>query len=147
MSKKVKSQASSSRAAASTFGSFGGFSSAFSSQGREPSSITYVTEPPDLSQISEPQLVIAFKNFLKKDEVTRSKSLDDMRDYVSSVEARKGTLDDGFLEAWVRLHLRSMSWENLVTPYLFIRRLKYIHGHQLILVVRYGSHPTRSRVL
>ena len=104
MSKKFRSQASSSRAASSAFGSFGGFSSAFS-QGREPSSLTYVTEPPDLSQISEPQLVIAFKNFLKKDEVTRTKSLDDLKDYISTVEARSGTLDDGFLEAWVCLHL------------------------------------------
>ena len=136
MSKKIKSQASSSRAAASTFGSFGGFSSAFSSQGREPSSLTYVTEPPDLSQISEPQLAIAFKNFLKKDEVTRSKSLDDLKDYVSDVEVRKGALDDGFLEAWVRLHLQGTGWKCLVTPDLFIRRLKYIHGHQLTLVVR-----------
>lgn len=147
MSKKVKSQASSSRAAASTFGSFGGFSSTFSSQGREPSSLTYVTEPPDLSQISEPQLVIAFKNFLKKDEVTRSKSLDDMRDYVSGVEAHKGTLDDGFLEAWVRPHLRIINWTSLVTPYLFDCRLKYFRGHRLTLVVGYGSYPTRSRVL
>lgn len=103
-SKKYKSQASSSRAAASTFGSFGGFSSAFSSQGREPSSLTYVTEPPDLSRISEAQLTIAFKNFLKKDEVTRTKALDDLRDHVLAVESRNGTLDDGFLEAWVGLH-------------------------------------------
>lgn len=106
MSKKFKSQASSSRAAASTFGSFGGFSSAFSGAGREPSSLTYVAEPPDLSRISEPQLAIAFKNFLKKDEVTRTKSLDDLKDYISAVEGRGGTLDDGFLEAWVCLHLR-----------------------------------------
>lgn len=49
--------------------------------------------------------MIAFKNFLKKDEVTRTKSLDDLNDYISTVEARSGTLDDGFLEAWVRLHL------------------------------------------
>lgn len=104
MSKKFKSQASSSRAAASTFGSFGGFSSTFSGAGREPSSLTYVAEPPDLSRISEPQLAIAFKNFLKKDEVTRTKSLDDLNDYISSVEARSGTLDDGFLEAWVCIH-------------------------------------------
>lgn len=100
MSKKFKSQASSSRAATSTFGSFGRFSST-SGAGREPSSLTYVAEPPDLSRISEPQLAIAFKNFLKKDEVTRTKSLDDLNDYISSVEARSGTLDDGFLEAWV----------------------------------------------
>ena len=136
MSKKVKSQASSSRAAASTFGSFGGFSSVSSSQVREPSSLTYVTEPPDLSQISEPQLAIAFKNFLKKDEVTRSKSLDDLKDYVSGVEARAGTLDDGFLEAWVRLYLQCTHWKILVTPHLFVRRLKYIHGHPLILLVK-----------
>ena len=101
MSKKFKSQASSSRAAAGTFGGFGGFSGAFSSQGKEPSSLTYVAEPPDLSRISEAQLAIAFKNFLKKDEVTRTRALDDLRDHVSSVESRSGTLDDGFLEAWV----------------------------------------------
>ncbi|XHG07096.1 hypothetical protein AWENTII_010256 [Aspergillus wentii] len=107
MSKKFKSQASSSRAAASTFGSFGGFSGSFSSQGREPSSLTYVAEPPDLSQISEAQLAIAFKNFLKKDEVTRTKALDDLKDYVATVEGRSGTLDDGFLEAWVKIYPRA----------------------------------------
>lgn len=101
MSKKFKSQASSSRAAAGTFGGYGGFSGAFSSQGKEPSSLTYVAEPPDLSRISEAQLAIAFKNFLKKDEVTRTRALDDLRDHVLSVESRSGTLDDGFLEAWV----------------------------------------------
>ncbi|KAE8153907.1 hypothetical protein BDV25DRAFT_9793 [Aspergillus avenaceus] len=107
MSKKFKSQASSSRAAASTFGSFGGFSSTFSGQGREPSSLTYVAEPPDLSQIYEAQLAIAFKNFLKKDETTRTKALDDLKDHVSSVESRKGTLDDGFLEAWIKIYPRA----------------------------------------
>ena len=102
MSKKFKSQASSSRAAAGAFGSsFGGFSNSFASQGREPSSLTYVAEPPDLSRISEPQLTIAFKNFLKKDEVTRSKALEDLKDYVTTIESRGGTLEDGFLEAWV----------------------------------------------
>ncbi|RAK97481.1 ubiquitin-protein ligase RKR1 [Aspergillus ibericus CBS 121593] len=107
MSKKFKSQASSSRAAASTFGALGGFSSAFSSQGREPSSLTYVAEPPDLSRISEAQLGIAFKNFLKKDEVTRTRALDDLRDHVSGVENRGGTLDDGFLEAWIKIYPRA----------------------------------------
>ncbi|KAI2831340.1 hypothetical protein CBS147321_2674 [Aspergillus niger] len=107
MSKKFKSQASSSRAAAGTFGGFGGFSGAFSSQGKEPSSLTYVAEPPDLSRISEAQLAIAFKNFLKKDEVTRTRALDDLRDHVLSVESRSGTLDDGFLEAWIKIYPRA----------------------------------------
>ncbi|OOG00697.1 hypothetical protein ASPCADRAFT_37833 [Aspergillus carbonarius ITEM 5010] len=107
MSKKFKSQASSSRAAASTFGAFGGFSGAFSSQGREPSALTYVAEPPDLSRLSEAQLGIAFKNFLKKDEVTRTRALDDLRDHVAGVESRGGTLDDGFLEAWIKIYPRA----------------------------------------
>lgn len=101
MSKKFKSQASSSRAAASTFGGFGGFSSSVSGQGKELSSLTYVAEPPDLSQISDPQLAIAFKNFTKKDDVTRTKALDDIKSYVSNVAANGGTLEEGFLEAWV----------------------------------------------
>ncbi|KAK1146565.1 hypothetical protein N8T08_002995 [Aspergillus melleus] len=107
MSKKFKSQASSSRAAAGAFGTFGGFSGAFSTQGREPSSLTYVAEPPDLSRISEPQLAIAFKNFLKKDEVTRTRALDELKDFVSGVESSRGTLDDGFLEAWVKIYPRA----------------------------------------
>ncbi|EAW07440.1 ubiquitin-protein ligase RKR1 [Aspergillus clavatus NRRL 1] len=107
MSKKFKSQASSSRAAASAFGSFGGFSSAFSSPGRAPSSLTYVTEPPDLSRIADAQLAISFKNFLKKDEVTRIRSLDEIKDFVSKVESRGGTLDEGFLDAWIKIYPRA----------------------------------------
>lgn len=101
MSKKFKSQASSSRAAAGAFGSFGGFSGTFGSDGREPSSLTYISEPPDLSRISEQQLVIAFKNLQKKDEITRTKALEELKEHVSAIEGRKGTLDDGFLQAWV----------------------------------------------
>jgi hypothetical protein len=101
MSKKFKSQASSSRAAAGAFGSFGGFSGSISSQGKEPSTLTYIAVPPDLSRIAEQQLVIAFKNLLKKDDITRTKALEELRDHISAVEGKKGTLDDGFLDAWV----------------------------------------------
>lgn len=102
MSKKFKSQASSSRAAAGGASAFGGFSSVFGGQGKEPSSLTYVTEPPDLTVISDQQLVISFKNFQKKDDTTRTKALDDLKEFVSGVEARQEPLNDGFLEAWVR---------------------------------------------
>ncbi|CAG8923018.1 unnamed protein product [Penicillium salamii] len=106
MSKKFKSQASSSRAAGSAFGSFGGFSGSLSSQGKEPSALTYITAPPDLSRISDQQLVIAFKNLLKKDDTTRTKALEELRDHISRVEGNKGTLDDGFLDAWVGIYPR-----------------------------------------
>lgn len=104
MSKKAKAQASSSRAVAAGFGGFGGFggfSSAFSSQGKSPSALPYVAEPPDLSLISEPQLAVAFKNSLKKDEITRAKALDDLKEHISRTGEHKESLDDGFLEAWV----------------------------------------------
>ena len=101
MSKKFKSQASSSRAAAGGFVSIGGFSSGFGNSGREPSTLTYIAEPPDLSRIPDQQLVVAFKNLLRKDEITRTKALDELREYTSTVSRRGGTLDDGLLEAWV----------------------------------------------
>lgn len=101
MSKKFKSQASSSRAAASAFGSFGGFAGSFAADGREPSALTYITEPPDLSRFSDQQLVIAFKNLLKKDEITRTKALEELKEHIALVERKSETLDDGFLEAWV----------------------------------------------
>lgn len=101
MSKKFKSQASSSRAAASAFGSFGGFSGGLSSEGKEPSALTYIAAPPDLSRIAEQQLVIAFKNLLKKDDITRLKALEELRDHISTEQETKRTLDDGFLDAWV----------------------------------------------
>ncbi|KAJ5987519.1 hypothetical protein N7451_011884 [Penicillium sp. IBT 35674x] len=107
MSKKFKSQASSSRAAAGAFGSFGGFSGTFGSGGREPSSLTYISEPPDLSLISEQQLVIAFKNLQKKDDITRTKALEELKEYISVIEGKKGTLDDGFLQAWVKIYPRA----------------------------------------
>ncbi|CAG7925058.1 unnamed protein product [Penicillium olsonii] len=106
MSKKFKSQASSSRAAGSAFGSFGGFSGSLSSQGKEPSALTYITAPPDLSRIDDQKLVIAFKNLLKKDDTTRTKALEELREHISTVEANKGTLDDGFLNAWVGIYPR-----------------------------------------
>lgn len=128
MSKKFKSQASSSRAAAGAYGSFGGFSSA----GRAPSSLTYVTAPPDLSRIADAKLAISFKNFLKKDEVTRIKALDEIKDYVLTVESRDATLDDGFLDAWVCLQAY-LADRNLML--IVFRRSRFIHGPRLTFPV------------
>lgn len=128
MSKKFKSRASSSRAAASGFG----FSSSLGSLSEEAavSSLTYVAEPPDLSRIAEPQLVVAFKNLLKRDDITKAKALEDLKDYILSVESRNGTVDDGLLEAWVgllALHGQIGIWSEVVTFTLFFCRSKYTH--------------------
>lgn len=104
MSKKFKSQASSSRAATGGLGgftnTFGGFSSA-SAQAAAPSSLSYVAEPPDLSRISDPNLVVAFKNLTKKDDITKTKALEDIKETVLRLGNRTDDLEEGFLEAWV----------------------------------------------
>ncbi|KAK2768232.1 hypothetical protein FQN54_000084 [Arachnomyces sp. PD_36] len=104
MSRKFKSQASSSRAASGalggSLGSFGGFSAALE---QSPSSLSYIAEPPDLTKISEPKLVVPFKNLLKKDSTTKAKALEDLQVYISSVGNDEGLLEDSLLEAWVGL--------------------------------------------
>lgn len=104
-SKKFRSQASSARAASSAFGpsSFGGFGSSTAFQ-TAASPLSYVTELPDLSAISEPRVVVSFKNLSKKDSVTKAKALEELQDYLS--EAAESGVENAILEAWVGLPAR-----------------------------------------
>lgn len=114
MSKRqFKSQASSARAVSGAFGGtqdgtgFGvGFgTSPFGAVASSP--LSYVYEPPDLSGLSQPSIVVAFKNIQKKDATTKTKALEDLQAYISSLESRGGELEDAMLEAWVGLLQRS----------------------------------------
>ena len=100
MSKRqFKSQASSSRAVFGNVAGFGGFGS-----GATRSTLSYLTEPPNLSSISDPNVVVAFKNLLKKDSTTKAKGLEDLRLHVlSSPHEKGGGVEQSILEAWVRL--------------------------------------------
>lgn len=108
MSKKqFKSQASSSRAVSGAFpasdGALGAFGRGF---GAVPSSpLSYVYEPPELSAISEPTIVVALKNVQKKDSTTKAKALEDLQKYVSGLDL-KDALEDAVLEPWVSLVAR-----------------------------------------
>lgn len=97
MSKRqFKSQASSSRAA--TGAGFGGFGSTSAS-----STLSYLTEPPNLSSVSDANVVVAFKNLSKKDGTTKSKALEDLRAYVQAHPYEQdGGVEEAVLEAWVR---------------------------------------------
>ncbi len=114
MSKKpFKSQASSSRAISGAFGqadsasSIGGFG-VHSAFGFIPSSsLSYVYEPPDLSNISEPHVVVALKNLQKKDSTTKTKALEDLQAYVLTLAVENGGVEDAVLEAWVGLFWRN----------------------------------------
>ena len=97
MSKRTaKSQASSARAATGAFGSsaFGASSQPF---GVASSQLSYVSEPPDLSAISDPNVVVYFRNLSKRDSTTKAKALEDIQAYLSKEQA-----EEGLLEAWVR---------------------------------------------
>jgi len=108
MSKKVfKSQASSSKAVSGAFGGAqngAGFGPSISSFGGVAvSPLSYIYTPPDLSGISDPNVVVALKNLQKKDGTTKSKALEDLQAYVVSVVENKGALEESILEAWVSL--------------------------------------------
>ena len=110
MSKKqFKSQASSSRAVSGAFtaidglqstGSFGALSSL---GGASSSPLSYIYEPPDLSVISDPTVVVSFKNLQKKDGTTKAKALEELEAYIESRHRRSENIEDGILEAWVGL--------------------------------------------
>jgi hypothetical protein len=97
MSKKGAKSASSARAA-STFGSTAFGSSSAAAFGVAYSQLSYVSEPPDLSAISDPNVVVYFRNLSKRDSTTKAKALEDIQAYVSS----QGSAEEGLLEAWVR---------------------------------------------
>ena len=107
MSKKsFKSQASSSRAIT---GAVGGFSDSgvpevsFHGFGRVVSSpLSHVYEPPDLNKLSDPNIVVAFKNLQKRDSTTKSKALDDIQAYVQPLSGSQDALEETLLETWVR---------------------------------------------
>ena len=103
MSKRTaKAQASSARAATtSSFGAFGSASAAFSAS---TSPLSYVTEPPDLSAISDPNVIVYFRNLSKKDSTTKAKALEDIQSYLSTLQE---PVEEGLLEAWIKIYPRT----------------------------------------
>lgn len=110
MSKKAfKTQASSSRAISGAFGtqdigsgqSLFGSTPAFGAIASSP--LSYVYEPPDLSSISDPNIVVALKNLQKKDSITKSRALEDLQNHVLQLGVDKGGVEEEILEAWVGL--------------------------------------------
>ncbi|KAF1983519.1 hypothetical protein K402DRAFT_456495 [Aulographum hederae CBS 113979] len=105
MSKRqFKSNASSSRAFAGSPAFGFGSNTGSSTFGSASSSLSYVTEPPDLSSISDPHVAVAFKNLSKKDGTTKSKALEELQSYVSATEHG---LDDAVVDAWVKIYPRT----------------------------------------
>lgn len=78
----------------SGFGGFGGAGGG--------SSLSYLTEPPSFTAISDPNVVVSLKNVLKKDSTTKAKALDDLVSYAQAHPFDKdGGVEDGILDVWV----------------------------------------------
>ena len=102
MSRKFKSQASSARAANTTFGApaFG-----FGNSSLQPSSsLTYIAEQPDLSAVSDPNVVVSLRNLGKKDSTTKAKALEELQEHVKTVGAE---VENPVLTAWIELYPRT----------------------------------------
>ncbi len=83
--------------AARAFGGFGGFGASSSA-----SSLSYLTEPPSLAAVSDPNIVVSLKNILKKDSTTKSKALEDLLSYVQAHPYdQDGGVEEAVLEVWV----------------------------------------------
>lgn len=66
------------------------------------SELSYVAEPPDFSSISDAQVVVSFKNLLKKDSITKTKALEDLLSYVRAHPYEQGGgVEEAILETWV----------------------------------------------
>lgn len=94
----AKPRAASGKAfAAAGSSAFGAFSSTSSG-----STLSYLTEPPDFSAISDAHIIVSFKNLLKKDSTTKAKALEDLVTYAEAHPYEKdGGSEEPILEAWV----------------------------------------------
>jgi hypothetical protein len=66
-------------------------------------SLSYLTGIPDPNQISSPQLVVVFKNVLKRDSTTREKALAEFLNILQRPDAA-GLIDSNLHKAWVMLY-------------------------------------------
>jgi len=62
------------------------------------SPLSYASEGPDLSGVSDPSMVVLLKLLSKKDETTKSKALEDLQTKITGL----GCVEDIVLAAWVR---------------------------------------------
>ncbi|KAJ4387111.1 hypothetical protein N0V93_007699 [Gnomoniopsis smithogilvyi] len=82
---------------------FGGFATTTSSAG----SLSYLSDTPDFSTISDSNVVVSFKNLLKKDTTTKSKGLAELIQYTQAHPNEKdGGVEDAILNAWIQLYPR-----------------------------------------
>lgn len=74
---------------------FGGLSSQSST-----TTLSYITPPPDLSNVPA-DIIVPFKNLLKKDSITKTRASEDILNYVKDKASKEQKLESSVLDAWV----------------------------------------------
>lgn len=106
--KKTGTKARDGRGAFTAFSEFGGSAASSTTA----SNLSYLADAPDLSTISDSNIVVSFKNLLKKDDTTKLKGLGDLISYTQAHPSEQdGGVEDAILDAWVQLYPR-VSIEN-----------------------------------
>lgn len=78
-----------------TGGRFGGFSTSSTT-------LSYLSPPPDFSAIPQ-EVVVPFKNLLKKASTTKEKALQDILAYIQNLDLDEGQVVEGaVIDAYVR---------------------------------------------
>jgi E3 ubiquitin-protein ligase listerin len=83
-------------------GAFGAFSAPTAG-----SNLSYLSEVPDFTVISDPNIVVSFKNVLKKDGTTKAKGLEDIIAHIRSHPAEDGGIEEAVLDSWVAVYPRT----------------------------------------
>lgn len=96
----MKRTAAASRAPGAKFGGFGAPGGT--------GALSYLTEPPSFSAVSDPNVVVSLKNLLKKDSTTKTKALEDLVAYVRAQPFEKnGGVEDAILDVWTDIYPRT----------------------------------------
>jgi hypothetical protein len=103
---KPKAQARSSRAATDSPGFGFGGSTGFATAS---SPLSYLAELPDISLISDANIVVIFKNLFKKDGTTKARALEEL---AVTLTANSGQLEveDAVVDAWVGAFLELLHY-------------------------------------
>ncbi|KAE8452570.1 hypothetical protein EG329_013829 [Mollisiaceae sp. DMI_Dod_QoI] len=110
--------ASSSQSAANT--SFGRATST--------SRLSFLNPPPDLKQITDPNLVVSFKGLSKKNDITVAKALEDILSYVKAHPEQEGGIEDAIIKAWSQFYPR-ISINNSRR----VRELSHLIQHEILV--------------
>ncbi|KAK5991474.1 E3 ubiquitin-protein ligase listerin [Cladobotryum mycophilum] len=70
-------------------------------------SLSYLAEPPSLSAVTDPNVVVSLKNVLKKDSTTKSKALEDLLLHAQAHPFEKdGGVEEAILDVWAQIYPR-----------------------------------------